>query len=305
MFIVYGLMCLIFGTTFLAIKIGVELGAPPFLFAGSRFFTAGIIVLLAVKTLHGKISLAKDKRRDVCLVGIFMTAVMFGCLYWGEMYVSSGVAALLAATTPLMIALVEWGQGKREGAWLKASGLLISFIGVVTAILPALGIETTNKAILAVCVILPAEAGSVFGTLRAGKVLAGGVSSFVLNGWQMVIGGILLMLLSLFIESPDAMLQQPVFYVWAYLVVFGSLGGHGAYYWLVRRAGALLPSTWTYISPVIAQFVGYYALAEYLTLYSFLGLTLVLGGVFIVSRTPAIESWLKAKGITKQAGDIL
>jgi len=294
MYIVYGLMCLIFGTTFLAIKVGIDAGAPPFLFAGTRFFFAGVIVLASVKLMKGDIRIKPGMRQDVLIVGVFMTAIMFGCLYWGERYISSSVAALLAATTPLMISIVEWFQGIRENLWIKSSGLILSFIGVTVAVLPALGINATTEAIIAVMVILGAEAGCVFGTMTSKRIFAAGCSPFVLNGWQMVIGGSLLVLLSLFTETAAVTITSPISLSWLYLVVFGSLTGHGAYYWLVRRAGPLLPSTWTYISPVIAQFVGYYVLSEYLSVYSFVGLGLVLGGVYLVSKAATLETWLKS-----------
>jgi drug/metabolite transporter (DMT)-like permease len=293
MYIVYGLMCLIFGTTFLAIKVGIDAGASPFLFAGTRFFFAGIIVLLAVKLLQGEIGLKTGKRIDVLLVGIFMTTVMFGCLYWGERYISSSIAALLAATTPIMIGLVEWFEGNREGSSIKGCGLLISFIGVGIAVLPALGVDVTKEALMAVIVILAAEVGNVYGIMTAKRVLATGVNPFVLNGWQMLVGGAFLILLSFSTESTEFVMNEKVLISWAYLVVFGSLIGHGSYYWLVNRAGPLLPSTWTYVSPVIAQFVGYYALSEYLSGYSFIGLSLVLWGVFLVSRAVTLRNWLK------------
>ena len=292
MYLIYSLMCLIFGTTFLAIKIGVDAGAPPFFFAGTRFFLAGLIVLLAVKTLNGNIGLQRNQRLDVILVGIFMTAVMFGCLYWGEKYVSSSVAALLAATTPLMISIAEWFQGVKKNIHIKGFGLILSFIGVAIAVLPALGIDASPEAIWAVLIILAAEAGCVFGTMRSKKVLAAGLNPFVLNGWQMLLGGSLLILLSLLTEPSATLFSEPVFLAWAYLVVLGSLTAHGAYYWLVHRTGPLLPSTWTYISPVIAQFIGYYVLAEYLSGYSFLGLALVLSGIYLVSQADKVGVWL-------------
>lgn len=293
MYIVYSLMCLIFGTTFLAIKIGIDAGAPPFLFAGTRFFLAGLLVLGTVKLLRGETGLKTELRRDVFLVGTFMTAIMFGCLYWGEKYISSSIAALLAATTPLMISIVEWFQGVRDNVRIKSAGLVLSFIGVTVAVLPALGMDATREAILAVVVILAAEAGCVFGAMTSKKVLAAGLDPFVLNGWQMVVGGSMLTVLSLVTEPAAGTVNERVLFSWAYLVVLGSLAGHGSYYWLVRRAGPLLPSTWTYISPVIAQFVGYYVLAEYLSGYSFAGLALVLSGIYLVSRAAWVEQWLK------------
>lgn len=293
MYIVYCLMCLIFGTTFLAIKVGIDSGAPPFLFAGARFFFAGLIVLLAVKLLNGKIGVKANKLTDILLVGIFNTGIMFGCLYWGERYISSSIAALLAATQPMMIGIVEWFQGNRKSSLIKGCGLLISFSGVGIAVLPALGADMTKEAFLAVVVILTAEVGCVYGTMTAKKVLFNGLNPFVLNGWQMLIGGITLVLLSSITEQAKVVINYNVFCSWAYLVVLGSLAGHGSYYWLVHRAGPLLPSTWTYVSPVIAQFIGYYVLAEYLSGYSFIGLSLVLWGVFLVSKAETIEIWFK------------
>lgn len=296
MYIIYCLMCLIFGTTFLAIKIGVEAGVPPFLFAGTRFFVAGVVVLLALRLRQGEISLSRANCSDVLLVGVFMTGIMFGCLYWGEQYISSGIAALLAATTPIMIGVVEWWKGQRDNGLIKGSGLLISFGGVAMALFPALGVAVTQEAVLAVAVILLAQVGCVFGTLRSKRVLMSGVNPFLLNGWQMLTGGTMLLLLSLAVETVDGGVSEAAVLSWLYLVVFGSLAGHGAYYWLVQRAGPLLPSTWTYISPIIAQFVGYYALAEYVSGYSFIGLGLVLCGVFLVSRGERLKNWLRRKG---------
>lgn len=293
MYVVYSLMCLIFGTTFLAIKIGVVAGAPPFLFAGTRFFFAGLIVLTAAKLLQKDLGLRREILIDVGQVGLFMTAVMFGGLYWGERYISSSVAALLAATTPIMISMVEWFQGVRENMRIKGCGLLLAFSGVTVAVLPALGVETTPEAVAAVLVILVAEAGCVYGTMKSKKILAGGLNPFLLNGWQMLFGGLMLMLLSLFTEETKSNIGPEVFFPWLYLVFFGSLIGHGSYYWLVRIAGPLLPSTWTYVSPIIAQFVGYYILSEYLSVYSFIGLSLVLLGVFLVSRAAVLNKWAR------------
>ena len=293
MYFVFGLMCLLFGTTFLTIKIGIDAGAPPFLFAGTRFLFAGIIVLTAAGLLKNNITVKPQDRRDVLQVGLFMTAIMFGCLYWGERYISSSVAALLAATTPLMICIAEWAQGVREHIWVKGCGLLLSFIGVGVAVLPALGMNATTEAFLGVLAILIAEVGCVYGTMKSKKLLTSGLNPFVLNGWQMTFGGLLLILLSLVTERIDAVITLPISLSWVYLVVFGSLVGHGSYYWLVRRAGPLLPSTWTYISPVIAQFVGWYVLSEYVSVYSFIGLGLVLAGVFLVSRATTLELWLR------------
>jgi len=153
MYFIYGLMCLIFGTTFLAIKIGVAAAAPPFLFAGTRFLTAGIVMLFALKLSGESIGMTSIQRRDAVFVGMTMTAILFGCLYWGEQYISSSVAALLSATAPLMIVMIDWVKGNKASVTTKAAGLVLAFGGVSVAVFPALGARVGGIALLAVLFI--------------------------------------------------------------------------------------------------------------------------------------------------------
>ncbi|WP_025681472.1 EamA family transporter, partial [Paenibacillus massiliensis] len=97
----YIVMCLVFGTTFLAIKIGVEAGLPPFLSAGLRFLVAGILMYTWMK-LRGKAQWSLLLRKEMLLTGLGLTFGTFAALYWAEQYVSSGIGAILSATGPLM-----------------------------------------------------------------------------------------------------------------------------------------------------------------------------------------------------------
>jgi len=146
--------------------------------------------------------------------------------------------------------------------------------------------------------LVASEGAYAFGAIKSREILNSGLNPFVLNGWQMVIGGLALIGLSFPTENWDLALTGDIILSWLYLVIFGSLIGHGAFYWLVRRAGPLLPSTWSYVSPVIAQFVGYCWLDEYLSVFSFIGLVLVLFGVFVVGQAALIEEWFKKQWST-------
>lgn len=294
MYLIYGIMCLIFGTTFLAIKVGIDAGAPPFVFAGARFLAAGAAVLAGLKISGIAVGLSAAQRRDAVFIGTAMTATLFGCLYWGEQYISSSAAALLSATAPLMIVLIEFFQGRQGAFGYKLAGLLAALLGVGIALYPAIGAESGWLAMAAVLLILASEVAYAFGAIRSRRSLEAGLNPFVLNGWQMIVGGVLLLAVSLLAAEPWQLpLPAKVYLTWLYLVVFGSLIGHGAYYWLVRTSGPLLPSTWTYVSPIIAQLVGFLVLAEYLSLWSLVGLVFVLGGVSMVSQAQAIELWLR------------
>jgi drug/metabolite transporter (DMT)-like permease len=294
-YLVYGWMCLIFGTTFLAIKVGIEGGVPPFLFAGTRFLAAGGLLLLFLKLTGTKIALTQQQRWDAGFVGTTMTALLFGCLYWGEQHISSSAAALLSATAPLMIMLIEFFRGQRGAVMLKISGLLTALLGVGIALYPAVAAKDSWLAMAAVAFILASEVAYAFGAIRSRLALVAGVDPFVLNGWQMLVGGIWLLALSWSTESWQVTGSRSIVVTWLYLVVFGSLIGHGAYYWLVRTAGPLLPSTWTYVSPIIAQLVGFWFLAESLTIWSLVGLCFVLVGVGAVSRASQLAQWLSKR----------
>lgn len=104
--IAFTVMCLIFGTTFLAIKIGVEAGMPPFLSAGLRFVIAGAL-MFAWMRMKGKVSWSLLFRKEMLLTGAGLTCGTFATLYWAEQHVSSGVGAILSATGPLMIMLMQ------------------------------------------------------------------------------------------------------------------------------------------------------------------------------------------------------
>lgn len=294
MYLLYGLMCLIFGTTFLAIKIGIAAGAPPFIFAGTRFLAAGAVVLMSLKLTGTPVSLSRSQRKDAVFIGATMTATLFGCLYWGEQYISSSAAALLSSTAPLMIVLIEFFQGRKDAFGCKLLGLFAALLGVSIALYPSIRSESGWLAAAAVVVILLSEAAYAFGAIRSRHTLETGLSPFLLNGWQMIFGGAMLVLLSLIAGEPWQFgFAGTIYLTWLYLVILGSLAGHGIYYWLIRTAGPLLPSTWTYVSPIIAQIVGFWILAEYLSLWSFVGLLFVLGGVSVVSQARIIEVWVR------------
>ncbi len=105
-FVNYLLMCLVFGTTFLAIKVGIDAGAPPFFSAGLRFLLAGSI-LFAFMVIKRKATFSLLLRKEMFLTGMALTFGTFATLYWAEQHLSSGIAAILSATAPLMVLLLQ------------------------------------------------------------------------------------------------------------------------------------------------------------------------------------------------------
>ncbi len=280
MYLAYGVMCLIFGTTFLAIKVGVDAGIPPFFFGGTRFLAAGIAVGLFMYCRKKPVRLPRTQVIDALYVGVMMTTALFAALYWGEQYISSGLAALFAAATPALIALIQWYKKENELAAVQKAGLVIGFTGVALAIFPSVVVADNAWAVWAIIAILAGELCAAMGAVRSKQALQKTSDVFLFNAYQMVFGGVGLLLLSLIFESPGAVqINETVMYAWLHLTVLGSMVGHGIYYWLVKKSGPVFSSTWTYVSPIIAQGVGYWWLNEPITVLSALGLLLVLTGV--------------------------
>lgn len=282
MYVAYVMVCIVFGTTFLAIKVGVDAGIPPFFFAGTRFLVAGLLILLFFRARGKQIRLTNKDLKETAYVGVLMSTVFFGILYWGEQYISSGLAALLAATTPLIVCLIQW-QHRNSG--LKIVGMCLGLLGVGVAVSTAfIGARVTDSGLAVVCILL-GQVAYALGTVRARQTLASGLDAFLFNAYQMIFGSIGLLLLSILIEPVQTLvLDANILIAWTYLTVIGSIVGHGLYYWLVRVTNSFFPSTWTYISPIIAQFVGFWWLGEVLSLYSFVGLAFVLLGIFLINK---------------------
>ncbi|MBB3113472.1 drug/metabolite transporter (DMT)-like permease [Paenibacillus phyllosphaerae] len=294
----YVLMCAIFGTTFLAIKIGVEAGLPPFFSAGLRFTIAGLL-LLGWMMLQRKVRLSILLRKELVFVGLSSTFMTFAALYWAEQYVDSGMAAILSATGPMMIlgmqAAARTGQSAGRSVYF---GCVIGFAGVVVLLLPKLVVGTDALWIASCIVILLGELGYAAGSLMSRKVMfhLNDVSPIAINAVQMLYGGLALLVLSAFSEkvSLDSLLTFPAAGSLFYLIVFGSMLGHSLYAWLIKATNAFFPSTWLYISPLIAMALGVLFYNEHVSIYSILGSLLVISGI-IVTNLRQIRSHLSSR----------
>lgn len=296
----YLLMCLIYGTTFLAIKLGMMEGFAPFFFAGIRFAAAGLLVigcLLAVKA-----ALPRSKRAYVDLIrlGICMTFLPFAALYWGEQHISSGFAALLTAFGPISVFLFGLLLERKRSAALQWLGILLAMFGLYLVVLPNLDIGVSAAWILSAAVILLSEVAYAWGAIFSKRLLSQGITPMAMNGFQMFFGSLGLLLLSLIWEPeplPSAATPTAIGSL-LYLILFGSLAS-SLYYWLIKRTNPLFPSTWLYVSPVIALVVGYLVLGEPIYPLSAAGTVLVIAGVVLTNlpdwkdgrrRIPTTES---------------
>lgn len=293
----YFFMCLIFGTTFLAIKIGVDAGVPPFLSAGLRFFIAGLL-LFSFMVWREKTTIGLFFRKEMFFTGVGLTFGTFATLYWAEQYVTSGIAAVLSATGPMMIIVIQTFIMKQKGNWKSFIGCGVGVIGVMLLILPSFSIEISPFWMVGCFAIILGEVFYASGTIYSKHVIRKfkTTSPIALNAAQMMHGGILLIILSFLSENIQLnyLLSPASIGSLLYLTIFGSMIGHSIYYWLVSRTNPVFPSTWLYISPLIAVMLGVIFYHEYISWLTGIGtLTIIVGTVLVNFETLRKLFWGK------------
>lgn len=277
---------LIWGSTYLGIRYAIET-IPPLLMMAARHFTAGI-VLYGWLRLRGTSAPKWSHWRNAAVAGGFFFLGSHGSLAWAEQKVPSGLAALLCATLPLWIVLLSNFMGsKRDLSGRVIAGLLLGFAGVAILIGPA-AVESEHGLSLigAATVLLGAflwAAGTMY--TQGAKLPA---STTLSSAMQMVAGGIILFLVSL---ATGEGRQFHFFAVTlksamalAYLMVFGSLVAFTAFTWLHKVSSPTRNSTYAYVNPVVAVFLGWLLAGEAVGARTLIATAIILSGVALVNR---------------------
>lgn len=299
----YLLVCTVWGSTYLAIRIGVG-HLPPFLFAGVRFLVAGLL-------LGGLAMLAgvrfPTRARDwstLAITGVFLLMGGNAVVVWSEQYVASGMASVFVAAMPLWMAFFDAlvPGGKTLLTWRLGVGLALGFLG--SALLAGVTAHELLTADLRGPIALTlASASWAMGTVYW-KRHPTQVSPYAAAAVQMTIAGGLLTALGLALgEGPAWHLEGAGLGALAYLVVFGSIVGYTAYGYALGHASATIVGTYAYVNPVVAVVLGWLVLHEAVTARMLLAMGLILGAVLwiqLASRAPA--SPVRALQRRRQAG---
>ncbi|PEJ57691.1 EamA family transporter [Bacillus sp. AFS002410] len=282
----YLFICIIFGTTFLAIKFGIESGVSPLFSAGVRFTLAGLIVITYF-LLKGQNVKKFILSKRLMYIGFCLTFMTFSTLYWAEQYITSGLAAVLSATGPMMILLFQLKRNNKRIERKQLIALIMAFTGVIFVCLPGISQHISYLWVAACVAVLIGEAFYGLGSITSKEVLTdfNSVSPFLINAFQMLYGGIFLLLFSFVIEKPNISILSSWDAQWPilYLIFIGSIGGHGLYSWLLAKTNPVFPSTWLYVSPLIASVLGYFVMDEPIKPIMAVGGILILSGVFIAN----------------------
>ncbi len=275
---------LIWGSTYLVIRVGVET-LPPALFAGARFLPAAVLLLLFAFSRGARLP---QKSRDwgvIAATAILMLVGGNGLVTWSEQWLESNQAALLVATSALwMTGLGALGpQGERPGM-LAIAGLLLGFTGV--GLLVSSGLESQAAPWFAYAAISLSPVLWAAGSILARRYPVA-TSPLMMAALQTLIAGVLLILIGLASgEAPRWNWNPQGLAALAYLAIFGSCVGYGAYIWLVHQVTPTQLGTYAYVNPAVAVLLGWWILDERLNLSQALGTLVILFGVLLVTLSP-------------------
>jgi drug/metabolite transporter (DMT)-like permease len=248
---------LIWGSTYLGIRYAIE-SIPPFLMAGSRQLTAGIVLFVFAR-LRGAGAPSRLEWRDAAVAGIFMLVIGNGGVTWAEQRIPSGMTALLVGLTPLWMVLLDWLRpgGARPRA-LVGVGLIFGIAGVA---LLARGNGEHHQAIYgwSVAVLMAASFGWAYGSVF-GRGARKPSSPFLGVAMQMIAGGAILLGLAAtqgeFRQFAFSRVTSLSFGSWLYLTIAGSLIAYTAYVWLLHASTPARVATYAYVNPLIAVLLG-------------------------------------------------
>jgi len=277
-------LCIVWSSTWLVIKIGLH-DLPPISYAGIRFVVA-VIVLLAVSV--GRVRLLPQRRSDYALLGftgVLMFAVNYGLLFWGELHVSSGLAAVLQATIPIFGMVFAHLMLPDEPMRLqKLAGSLLALGGVAIICARLLGFNGLMAFWGGLGIVFGAAGAAFSNVLLKARVLQ--VAPAMIAAWQMIFGTAPLLVTGFIVEGNPLRFHWTTLSIFCllYLAVIGSALAFLLLYWLLPRMTVTNLQTISLITPPGAVALGWAVGGEKFSLWSLVGACFVLAGVWMIFR---------------------
>ena len=273
------MLCLIWGSTWLAIRYGLE-SLTPILSAGIRFSLASVFIWILMRIQN--ISIQKDKVsvRLYLLMGFFSFVIPFGLVYWAEQFVPSGMASVLFAVYPFFVVIFAYVRMPSEKiGFYKIFGTILGFSGIVIIFSDSFTGDITNYIIGMIAVV----ASGIMQAWIAVSIKKFGhhLHPLSMNFVPMVIAGISMVAIGfLFEDISKIRIDQNAVLSLLYLSFFGSVITFTSFYWLIKRVNLVILSLIAFITPIVALILGFLFYREHLSVNHFIGSAFVLTGVF-------------------------
>lgn len=270
----FAILCLSWGSTWVAIKVGVT-AVPPLFFAGTRFIAAGALILLVTAMLRGPREL-RVQREDIWPLSIMTSLVVsicFALIFWGEQFVSASVTAIIVqGMIPIFLPLFAFLLHREEMNITRIASIVIGIFGIICIFAPkvnGLGVEAAEMGrhgglqVLGLLAIIAGTLAYCYGSVK-GRPILGRNSAVSIAGWQNLLGGFLILVASLPFELPyhslddyRAIFAPNMLFAWAWLVVIGSAIGFVLYIVLLKSWGPSKLSPYAFATPVVAITLDY------------------------------------------------
>ncbi|HEX9755035.1 MAG TPA: EamA family transporter [Gemmatimonadales bacterium] len=286
--VAFGLIYLVWGSTYWAIKVGLD-SMPPFLLGGIRFTLAGAMLLAYTRVARlGPITAAHWKAAAV--TGMLMLLLGNGAVILAERRAPTGLVALMVTTVPIWMVLLDWLRpgGRRPGPAVFI-GLAAGTLGIVLLVNPAAALGGVGVPPFEALILVVGSVSWAIGSLYSRAGQAPGPAT-LLAALQMVVAGVAFLLVALLTGEMGGFAASAVtLRTWlavGYLAVFGSVLAYSAYVWLMRVTQPARVATYAYVNPVVALTIGALLGNERITPRIALATVVLLGAVVTLNRVP-------------------
>lgn len=276
--LIYAMLCLIWGSTWLAIRYGLE-SLTPIFSAGIRFTIASALILALMRVKKISIQTDKVSIRLYLLMGFFSFVIPFGLVYWAEQFVPSGMASVLFAVYPFVVVIFSYIRIPSETiGFYKIFGTFLGFSGIVIIFSDSFSGDLTDYIIGMIAIVISGimQAWIAVSIKKFGHHL----HPLSMNFIPMVIAGFCMIGIGfLFEDLSKTRIDQNAVLSLLYLSFFGSVITFTSFYWLIKRVNLVILSLIAFITPIVALILGYLIYNEELSTNHFVGSALVLTGV--------------------------
>lgn len=278
-------ICIIWGTTYLAIRLGA-MNYPPFLFAAIRQVISGVIIMLIAFMMNRKIDTSWVNIRHNILVGFLLITMGNDLVTWGEKYIPSGVAALICSLMPMsavVIGLLSSNREKINGTIIL--GLILGLGGVSLIFKDNITDLANSSYLLGIAGTFVATVCWAWGSIR-NKTRPATFNPFFNSGVQLFAGGMFLFVFSAGMDTHDSqqsLLDPVVMWSMVFLIIFGSVLAYTAYMYALKELPVGIVTLYAYVNPLVAVVLGYCILGEQLTVFTALAFATIVAGVYIVN----------------------
>jgi drug/metabolite transporter (DMT)-like permease len=291
----------LWGSTYLAIRFGIET-IPPFLMAGTRHLVAGLLLYIWMRS-RGTPRPSATHWRSAAIIGGLMLLGGNGLVTWAEQRVPSGLAALIVASVPIWMAVLEGLEKRARPGGAVIAGLLLGLAGIVLLVVPGRFAGNGHVDPLGALALLTAALCWSTGSLYSRRVPLP-ASTFTATAMEMIAGGTWLWVAGLLFGEGSRLhlsaISMRSAVSLAYLILFGSLIGFTAYVWLLKATTAARVSTYAYVNPIVAVVLGTLFAGEVITARVAIAALVIVGSVALIitsrarparSAPPAKQSW--------------